>query len=87
MKVIVFKISLSNASNHIIKWLYVIPVQLITWLVLYCIVEMLFQEMQIKPFLPLKCAGQFNLSIGVLLDSNLELITKRYSAFVSYVDV
>jgi len=83
MKAIVFKISPSNVLSHTTKWLYVILVQLIIWLVLYCIVEMLFQEMQIKPFLPLKCAGQFNSSIGVLLDSNLELITKRYSYLVN----
>ena len=87
MKVIVFKISLSNVLNHIIKWLYATPVQPIIWLVLYCTVEMLFQETQIKPFLPLKCAGQFNLSTGVLLDSNLESITKKYSSLSNYVDV
>ena len=78
MKVIVFKILPSNVLNPIIKWSYVILVQLIIWLVLCCIVEMLSPGMLTRLSLRLKCVGLFNLLIGVLLASNWESITKRF---------
>jgi hypothetical protein len=70
MNPIASKISPSNVSNLTIKWSFVIPGQLITWLVLFSTVEMLSLATQIKRFRASRLGELFNLSIGVPLVSN-----------------